>query len=260
MEFHKKWGPKRGLRYWKITGKDNDLGQKHLYYPEDTKARLYEHASHFISVIKQRLWDYHRSTGRHGVVTATFDAELFGHWWFEGPQFLRDVMLSLNADPDIDLMTTEEALQKYPPDKACAMPEGSWGDGGDHRVWNDPKVGWMWEIEYRAEAAFGKSSFEMSWETNPQIKDVLEKAGRELLLAQASDWPFAITRGQAVDYGIKRFMQHASRFEVLIDLAEKLQQDSSYLNKLTEVEEHEIKDVDIHDIIFPEIDLNWWAL
>jgi len=150
--------------------------------------------------------------------------------------------------------------QEHPPDKASALPEGSWGEGGDHRVWADPQVGWLWEVEYRCEANFGKATYEMPWETNPAIRELLQKAGRELLLLQASDWPFAITRGQAVDYGIKRFMQHASRFESFIDLAEKLSMDSSYLGKLNEVEKHEVADADIHDIIFPEVDLNWWNL
>ena len=86
----------------------------------------------------------------------------------------------------------------------------------------------------------------------------MEKAGRELLLLQASDWPFVIRRGQAVDYGIKRFMQHVARFENLTDLAEKVALDSEYLGGLTEVEHHSVKDADLHDVIFPEIDLHWW--
>ena len=76
---------------------------------------------------------------------------------------------------------------------------------------------------------------------------------------QASDWPFVIRRGQAVDYGIKRFMQHVARFESLMDIAEKVAADSSYLGGLTEVERHEIADAHIHDVIFPEIDLAWWS-
>ncbi len=260
MEFHKKWGEKRGLRYWKVTGKGVDLGQKDLYYPDDIKKKVHEHATDFCNTVKQRLWEYHNRTGRHGVVTATFDAELFGHWWFEGPQFLRDVMLTLNADPDINVTTAEQFLEDHPPDKVVSLPEGSWGEEGDHRVWTNDKVNWMWDIEYRCEANFGKCTFRLPWRENQQVKDLLIKAARELLLLQASDWQFVITRGQAIDYGIKRFMLHVSRFETLLDLAEKVADDSAYLGKLTEVEKHEIADADIHDVIFPEIDLNWWNM
>ena len=260
LEFHKKQGPRRGLRYWKVTGKGVDLGDKDPYHPDDIAGRVFEHARHFCDYVKSRLWDYHRNTGRYGLVAANFDAELFGHWWFEGPQFLRDVVLTLNADPDVELVTAEQYLEQHRPDKIVSMPEGSWGDGGDHRVWSNPRVNWMWDIEYRCEANFGKATYELPWHTNEQIKQLLEDAGRELLLLQASDWPFAITRGQAVDYGTKRFMQHVSRFETLLDLAEKLAGDSAYLGKLSEVEQFEVKDAEIHDVIFPEVDLNWWRV
>ncbi len=260
LEFHKKWGPRRGLRYWKVTGNKVDLGDKHLYYPENIPGKVHEHASDFCDHVKSRLWDYHHKTGRHGVVTACFDAELFGHWWFEGPQFLRDVMLNLNADDDVDVCTSEEYLERHPPDKAVSLPEGSWGEEGDHRVWSNEQVNWMWDIEYRCETTFGRLTAELDWKNNDHQRELLEKAGRELLLLQASDWPFVIRRGQAVDYGIKRFMQHVARFETLVDLAEKVSQDTDYLNRLSEVEAHEVEDADIHDIIFPTIHLDWWRM
>ena len=260
LEFHKQWGAKRGLRYWKVTGKKTDLGDKHLYYPENIGAKVHEHAGHFCDMVRERLQSYKDKTGKQGVVICTFDAELFGHWWFEGPQFLRDVMLSLNADPSVSVKTTSEYLDETFVDKVVAMPEGSWGEEGDHRVWTNEQVDWMWDILYRCETNFGQALRELAWQdaANKELKGLLEDAGRELLLMQASDWPFVIRRGQAIDYGIKRFMQHVARFESMMDIAEKLAADSSYLGGLTEVERHEIADAHIHDVIFPEIDLNWW--
>jgi 1,4-alpha-glucan branching enzyme len=260
LEFHKKWGRKRGLRYWKITGPKTDLGDKHLYYPDDVTSRLFEHTQHFCNAVRDRLHGYRHRTGRHGVVVACFDAELFGHWWFEGPRFLRDVILTLNADPLFDLCTTAEYLQRHPPDKVVSLPEGSWGEGGDHRVWTNDQINWMWEIEYRCEATFGRLTCELPWQQDEQIRTLLEKAGRELLLMQASDWPFVIRRGQAIDYGIKRFMQHVARFECLADIAEKLGQDSDYLGRLTEVEKFEVQDADVHDVVFQKVNLNWWNM
>lgn len=258
LEFHKKHGERRGLRYWKITGHKLDLGAKQPYYPDDVASKLHEHASHFCGEVRRRLWDYHHRTGRHGVVVASFDAELFGHWWFEGPRFLRDVMLNLNADPNIDLQTAAQYLESHPPDKAAALPEGSWGDGGDHRVWVNDRVSWIWGVEYRCEALFGKLTYELPWQERGELRDILTRAARELLLLQASDWPFVIARDQAVDYGIKRFMQHAGRFECLADIAEKLAGDSDCLSRLTDVERFEIEDSEVHDVVFQDIDLNWW--
>lgn len=260
MEFHKQWGPRRGLRYWKITGPKCDLGDKHLYYPQDVDAKMHEHVSHFVNVVKDRLRHHRSMSGKNGVVVATFDAELFGHWWHEGVRFIRDLMLTLNSDPEINLQTSMEYLHSTFVDKVVTLPEGSWGEEGDHRVWTNEQVNWMWEIMYRAEGTFGRLTNQLDWANNPQVRELLEKAGRELLLLQASDWPFVIRRGQAVDYGIKRFMQHVARFENLTDLAEKVAADSAYLGGLTEVEKHEIADADLHDVIFPHIDLNWWRV
>jgi 1,4-alpha-glucan branching enzyme len=260
LEFHKKHGPRRGLRYWKITGKKVDLGNKDSYFPDDVPGRIFANAHHFCQFVKSRLGEYHARTGRRGVVMASFDAELFGHWWFEGPRFLRDVLLTLNADPDIDVQTSAQFLDQFPPDKSVSMPAGSWGEGGDDRVWTNEKVSWMWDIEYRCEAMFGRLTFELPWQRNADIRELLEKAGRELLLLQASDWPFVISRGQAIDYGIKRFMQHVARFETLAGLCEKVAANSAYLGRLNQVELHEIADADLHDVIFPNIELQWWKM
>ncbi len=260
LEFHKRHSPRRGLRYWKITGPGVGLGAKDAYYPDDVPGILHEHATDFCNYVKSQLREHRDRTGRHGVVVAAFDAELFGHWWFEGPRFLADVIKTLNADPDVDLQTAGEFLRAHPPDKSVAIGEGSWGEKGDHRVWANDKVNWMWDIEYRCEATLGRMTFEMPWQSDAQIRGLLEDAARELLLLQASDWQFIISRGQAVDYGIKRFMLHVSRFEMFIDLCEKLKADSAYLGKITPIERHEVEDARLHDVIFPRVDLNWWRM
>ncbi len=258
LEFHKRQGPRRGLRYWKVTDRKSGLGEKDPYYPDDVAGKIYEHVQHFCGEVKRRLYEYHSQTGKYGVVVACFDAELFGHWWFEGPRFLQDVLLALNADPDVDLCTSAEYLQSHPPQDWVALPSGSWGEGGDHRVWSNHDIKWLWEIEYRCEALFGKLTYNLPWRSKPALKGILEKAGRELLLLQASDWPFVISRRQAPEYGMKRFVQHVAGFDVLTDIAERLNEDDGYLRKLNEAQKLELKDIDAHDVIFPEIDLNWW--
>jgi 1,4-alpha-glucan branching enzyme len=100
LEFHRKMG-ERGLRYHKVTDNKAPLSSKDPYYPDDVAGKVFEHAQHFCNVVREVLGAYKGMTGRPGVVVAPFDAELFGHWWFEGPQFLRDVILSLNNDSGV---------------------------------------------------------------------------------------------------------------------------------------------------------------
>ena len=260
LEFHKKQGERRGLRYWKVTDARLGLGDKKLYYPDDVPGKIYEHTQHFCRQVKKRLTDYYQRTGRRGIVAACFDAELFGHWWFEGPRFLRDVLLTLNADPQVELCTPQTYIDKHPPDELVSLSEGSWGEGGDHRVWTNEKIHWMWQIEYRCETLFGRLTYNLPWRRHIALRQTLEKAARELLLLQASDWPFVITRGQAVDYAIKRFMAHVTRFDCLTDTAEALAGDLKYFNKLNKVQKFDLKDAEIHDVVFPHIDLNWWNM
>jgi 1,4-alpha-glucan branching enzyme len=253
MEFHRKYGD-HGLRYHKVTSNTTSLSDKSLYYPDDIKAKVFEHAQHFANVIKGVLRDYKNQTGRQGTVVAPFDAELFGHWWFEGPQFLRDVILSINSDPEITLRTTEEALYHQAPDKVMRLPEGSWGENGNHSVWINAENRWMWEIEYRAEGTMLRLLHGLPWKTNADIKGLLERLGRQLLLLQASDWPFVIHTKGAVDYGIQRFSGHATSFDRLAKIAEHV----AAGKPMTELQKIELADIDAHDSVFKDIDLTWW--
>lgn len=253
LEFHRKYG-ERGLRYHKVTSNKTPLSEKQSYYPDDIKHRVFEHAQHFCNVIKDVLGGHKYYTGRQGVVVAPFDAELFGHWWFEGPQFLRDVILTLANDPSVNLLTAEEALYKHAPDKVVRMPEGSWGEKGNHSVWINDKTRWIWEMEYRAEGRLLKLLHELPWQTNGQVKQMMERAAREMLLLQASDWPFVIHSQGAVDYGIQRFAGHCTRFDRMTNIAEGI----AGGREMTAIEKVEVEETDLHDSVFKEIDLGWW--
>jgi 1,4-alpha-glucan branching enzyme len=256
LEFHKKYGERRGLRYWKVTQSQSGLGEKQPYHPDDIAGVVHEQAGHFTNLIRQTLEEHRNRYGRPGVVIASFDAELFGHWWFEGPRFLQDLLLNLHHDPAIQVCTVQDHLRDAPPEQFHRLPEFSWGEGSDNRVWINDRTWWMWEVEYRAEAKFGRNSFNMPWENRDELRALLERAGRELLLMQASDWPFVVARGQAIDYGIRRFALHDNRFEIVSNLLERVSQGG----RITPLEEHQLRDADIHDSLFPEIDLNWWSM
>jgi 1,4-alpha-glucan branching enzyme len=253
LEFHKKHG-ERGLRYWKVTNNKVGLGDKDMYYPDDVSGKIFEHAHHFCSVVREVLSDYQARTGRQGVCVAPFDAELFGHWWFEGQQFLRDVILTLSNAPDIELLTAQEAIERHVPDKVMRLPEGSWGEKGDHSVWMNDRTRWMWEIEYRAEERMARLVSKLPWQTNSKVAEHLVRAGRQLLLLQASDWPFVVHSNGAVDYGIQRFSGHATQFNRAMDMAE----DAAAGRGMSDLQKVEIADMDLHDSVFADIDLNWW--
>lgn len=255
LEFHKRNGPRRGLRYWKVTGRHTGLGDKHWYYPDDVPGKVFEHVAHFRHLVRERLWRYRANTGQRGVVVATFDLELFGHWWFEGAAFLRDLVLSCHADPDIDLATARDVLAERPPAHAIAMPEGSWGDKGDHRVWANDRVRWMWDVIYRCERDFDRAQRDLGGEE--RTADLLRRAGRELLLLQASDWMFVVTREQAVDYGFRRFVQHMVRFDATLALARREAVGTG--GRLSDVERARLQEIDTHDVVFPRVDLGWWS-
>ncbi|UCG15078.1 MAG: DUF1957 domain-containing protein [Phycisphaerales bacterium] len=256
LEFHKKSGERRGLRYWKVTQSQSGLGDKDPYYPDDVAGVIHQQAGHFTQLIRHTLEDHRRCFGRPAVVVASFDAELYGHWWFEGVRFLRDLLLNLHHDPAISVCTVEDYLRSHPPERYVALPEFSWGEGSDNRVWINEQTRWMWEVEYRAEAQFGRNTYHLPWKKRGDLKGLLERAGRELLLMQASDWPFVVARGQAVDYGIRRFALHDNRYEIVSNLIDRVCEGGT----IPPLEEHQLRDADIHDSIFPDIDLTWWNM
>ena len=253
LEFHRKHG-ERGLRYHRITDVRFDLSQKQPYVLENAFARLYQNAHHFCEIVRESLREHQRQTGRPGLVVAPFDAELFGHWWHEGMTFLRDVIFILSRDKTVNLTTAEQALEQCPPTTVVKMPEGSWGKNGDHSVWLNDQTRWMWEIEYRAEARMLGLLRVLPWRQNGPVKSMLERAGRQLLLLQASDWPFVIHSGGAVDYGIQRFAGHATRFDRLTDIAESV----AAGREVSPLQRVQIDEADTHDDIFREVDLEWW--
>ena len=258
LEFHKRHirdGGPPGLRYWKITGRDVDLGGKEPYAFEDVGVVLQRHVQHFCDTVRRLLAAGSGADQSRNVLTASFDAELFGHWWFEGPRFLCDVLLELGGDPRVELLSAAEYLEKFPPRGSLHLEEGSWGEGSDHRVWLNDRTRWIWEIEHGAERRFGQLCCKLPWQTNAALRELLERAGRELLLMQASDWPFLIHTRQAADYAAKRFCSHATRFDHLCDIAHR----TAAGETIGALDEHHIADADLHDVIFAHIDLNWWS-
>lgn len=254
LDFHKKHGSD-GLRYWKVTHPKADLGSKHAYQPEDTQAACYSHAQHFAAVVRSVLQRHHDRYGRTGVVVAPFDAELFGHWWYEGPWFLREVFKAFHDDSVVSAVTISEHLGAHPADKVVRLPEGSWGANGDHSVWLNDELKWTWEAEYRAEDRFLDCLHRLDWRKDAGVEDAMKAAARELLLMQASDWQFVIHTKGAVDYGFRRFCEHLARFDRACTVAEH----RHHGRPDEAIHALELAEMAAHDPVFPDLDLEWWA-
>ena len=106
-------------------------------------------------------------------------------------------------------------LLRHPSRAAIRMPSGSWGANGDFTMWLSEQTAWTWERLWPLEERF--------WDAAPaalgseQTRVILAQAARELLLAQSSDWQFIISTGAAADYGERRFREHCSETEELVD-------------------------------------------
>lgn len=246
LEFHKKDGVS-GLRYWRVTGARVDLGQKDYYHPDWAAYKVGEHSRHFAWLVDDLVSRYHEESGEFGLIASNYDTELFGHWWFEGIYWMREVLRILSQSEAVELTTASDYLEEHPPEDVLALPEGSWGTGGGHWTWDNHETRWMWEPIHEAERRMEKLVAQHP-AAQGNLAAVLNQAARELLLMQSSDWPFLVTTGQAREYAIIRFSEHLDRFNRLADIAETGQSDPTLVAELYE-----------RDKLFPNIDYRWFG-
>jgi 1,4-alpha-glucan branching enzyme len=183
-----------GSRLWAVSGA--------AYDPRAAAARAEEQAADFVDRIAGRLERFRAERGRFGLVTFAIDTELLGHWWSEGPQWLGAVLERAPAR-GVHLVTLPDALERHEPEDR-ALTESTWGDGKDLRTWDSPAVGDMTWAPRRLELQLIKEigSGELT-------QTAAERATRELLALQASDWAFLDRRRQAGDYPFQRSTAHA---------------------------------------------------
>jgi 1,4-alpha-glucan branching enzyme len=202
--------------------------------------------------------DYYRESGNSGILVAPYDAELFGHWWFEGPLFLKQVLTKISKNADIETTFLSEHLTRAKPGRVVSIPEGSWGEGNRHYIWLNDQNLWTWKHIYESEAKMQELA--KFWQTQKgkrdgELKQILEQLGRELLLMSASDWQFLISTSAARDYAEVRISNHYADFKKLSELADQKLQGL----KLTPAESEFLRTCQSRDNLFPELDLNWFA-
>ncbi len=235
-EFHKK-DDKSGLHYWKLTSKNTDLGLKEIYNPEAAHNRMRENADHYVGFVQHCLTDHVKRTSEPGLVMVSFDTELFGHWWFEGVSWLKDILRKLKQYTAVEVMTAGEYLEAHPPEKTIKLPESSWGSGGHYQVWLNNDTEWMWPVINKAE----HDMKEIATRVNDGQGDHLtvraaKQLARELLLLESSDWPFLVTTGQAKDYAVERFTAHKERFQEILAMIKEGTIDEGKLSKIEDID------------------------
>jgi 1,4-alpha-glucan branching enzyme len=214
LEFHKIRWPD-GLRLWRVTGPQADLGAKRQYDPQAAQASARKHADHFASVLRETAAKRARGNARDAVVTAPFDAELFGHWWFEGVDFLANVYRRLAADGVRPVTAREHVAAHGRRAPAIQLTAGSWGKNGDFSYWLNDQTAWTWKRLWALEESYW-SVARKALAGGAQTRAVLAQATRSMLLAQASDWQFIISTGEAADYANQRFDEHCGQAEDLV--------------------------------------------
>lgn len=206
LEFHRR-DAVHGLRLWRVTSHTTALGEKAHYDPADAARAAERHAAHFTSSLAALARDGAR------VVVAPFDAELFGHWWREGPAFLAHVTRTLaGAQSPVRLASARDAFAPGAGD--AVLDAGSWGALGSFAMWLNERTAWLWRRLWPLEEAFWRvAPYALA---SPAWHPVLVQAARELLLAQSSDWPFMLTRTEASDHAARRAEEHLAAAEALV--------------------------------------------
>ncbi len=229
-----------GLKYFRITG---PADAKELYDRAAALEAAERHARHFVQEREHQLRQL-SGADFEPVVVAPFDAELFGHWWFEGPQFLESFIRLAASSENFSLVSPSEFLQEHPTQQILQPAASSWGEKGYLGVWLDPRNAWIYPLLHQAAREMTDCARKHTGNDKPLIDRFLKQMARELLLAQSSDWAFLIKNGTAREYATGRTRQHLARFDQLrLDL-EAGARDESFL-----------ADCEWRDNLFP--DLNW---
>ncbi len=249
-----------GVKYHRITGRGNE---KQLYDRAAAENATAKHASHFLVQRRQQIREI-SELGFDPIAIAPFDAELFGHWWFEGPSFLEQFIRQAANERDFRLTTPSEFLAGHPTQQIVEPAASTWGENGHLAVWLDPSNAWIYphlhaalqkmiRLAQSASAVVGQPRKlsglpgQRSGGEAPALEftdRVLKQLARELLLAQASDWAFLMKTGTAREYATKRTIDHLARFDRL--------HDQFVANDL---DEEFLRDCEWRDNLFPN--LNW---
>jgi 1,4-alpha-glucan branching enzyme len=236
-----------GLKYYRITGPG---AFKEPYNPHVAQEQAGEHAAAFLGKRINHVEYLESVMGAPPMIVAPFDAELFGHWWFEGPKWLDYVIRKAAFDQDVlELTTCGRYLDEHPVHQLNLPATSTWGHKGNFETWLNAENDWI----YIHLLELGQRMHELACTFKDREPDAvtaraLAQCAREVLLAQSSDWPFIITQGTSSDYATRRVRDHVCRFHYLANAVAAGALDQEVLGALEYI-----------DNIFPEVDFRLFA-
>lgn len=229
-EFHKQ-AFRSGFKYWKVTDRNKAMDKKMVYDPGNADRKVKQHINHFIRSLESTGKEARNLGFSKPLIVGCYDTELFGHWWWEGVQWLEGIIKEINRSSELELILPSEIGKAR---HEAQVFESSWGMGGKHFVWENKETTWMWEIIQKA-----SSEFEML-RLLPMDNDLgqraVDQAFRELLLLQSSDWLFMVSNNLTRDYAMKRFFEHYTKFLRISNSLQNKQLDSVFGEWLSKAE------------------------
>jgi 1,4-alpha-glucan branching enzyme len=229
-----------GFKYHRITGRTD---HKEPYDPWMARETAANHAGNFMFNRQRQIEYLNGVMGKPPIIVAPYDAELFGHWWFEGVDWLNFVIRKVACDQDtVKLLTPSEYLLRHPKNQLVHPSESSWGNKGYSEVWCNGTNDWIYRHLHIA--GFRMTELAKAY-PNPDsnLRRALNQAARELLLAQSSDWAFIMNSKTMVEYAVKRTKDHIWRFNKLYWDIKNFSLDMNFVAEL-----------EWKDNIFPQID------
>ncbi|MEA3385384.1 MAG: 1,4-alpha-glucan branching protein domain-containing protein [Thermodesulfobacteriota bacterium] len=229
-----------GFKYFRVTGKNN---HKEVYIPKRAARKAELHAENFMFNREKQIEYLSSVMNRKPIIVTPYDAELFGHWWFEGPAWLNYLLRKIDSEQKtFRLITLSEYLEEYPVNQASTPSISSWGDKGFHETWLNGTNDRIYRHLHQ-----GAQLMERLATNHPRADGLtmraLNQAARELLLAQASDWAFMINSGAMAEYGTQRTKTHLLRLSRLTKEIED-----------RKIDEGRLSIIESQDNIFPQID------
>ncbi|HAE39388.1 MAG TPA: DUF1957 domain-containing protein [Candidatus Riflebacteria bacterium] len=230
-----------GIKYHRITSRE--IEEKEPYNYQEAMARVAAHAAHFLWCRERQIEYLTGNMERKPIVVSPYDAELFGHWWYEGPDFIHHVLRKVALESDIvKLATPSDYLDEYPRNQQSTPSLSSWGHKGYNEVWLDESNAWIYPHMHKASERMIELANSFPEASGLQLR-ALNQAARELMLLQSSDWAFIMKTGTTVGYAHKRTKDHAFRFTRLYEDIRK-----------GSISENWLREVERRDNIFPEMD------
>lgn len=230
-----------GIKYHRITGQSN---YKDYYHPDWAIESAGKHAEDFLKSRLSQVRKFFEEENQPAVIVSPYDAELYGHWWYEGPLFLEFLFKKIHFDQN-EIATAHplQIISQLPRIQSVEMDMSSWGEGGYADVWLNSKNEWIYPHIMECSVSMNQFAHKYFKTQVPLQRRVLNQMAREVLLLQSSDWPFILKTGTMPEYASRRIHVHCNLF---IELRSMLEKDN--------IQEIRLKEIEDEHPIFPEID------